>query len=1178
MSAIIKDNSNTSIRNWGIAKYQVTVQVLVHSHSGNAPIYLSQDCTNISMSKNGKGAGQATLSLTASKNYLNILFPNDYINIYVDVGDGRGWTRTFFGLIDRIEETYSTDDSGTPTTTYEVACTDFTKIVARTEVYFNPQISLRRDLNGLPFGTLNVGGLALMTSGIVVFGSPDTIVTTNLILTLGFGSQFAMPASYPVPSAIIRQARADRQRAALRLVQSKISPTDYNAKKAEIQASAQTEAQSLIQNSSPEQIVNTLLQKYGLNINNVEVQRVAKTQDQSALAALISDQQLRKLLNINQSIGADVNTFLAMDRTANANQKPSIMDYIDIFSFVEREAMDGYTASASIYQQQGPIQSFLTSYSNEMVNEMFFDLRPRHNKDFDNTFQYAPSVFTSYASDDWSTEPDDIGGNVTAQGNGIQYVPALVMREYPFSTIGQLDASNIPISISSRAPTTSIDASGKKQETAANTVQTVGNVFMGASFSHAPNTPGRHYISSPNINVEDIASNSGVKFGRKIIDVAVISEKEIKSSKFGRSDEDHVNLTEVWADGPLGQDAKWYMQDLSPVVTPIHIMRHGLRRRTLSTLFCRYDRAAVQNTAPTQAQTPTDNTPQAQQPANQIQQADGSTATIPPGSVIWPAVTSDLSKRALKYGYRLESNVANYYFDSSGNRVDPSTPGAIKPAQVWDYHHGVDIQGTRGTPVVAAMDGEIVVVGLQGMYSRYGNIVVIKHTSPIRGYTVYAHLDTIATNVVDPVLEMMNTLGLPVNTNDPAENSRRKIARITKGLGVARSQNANGTMTSIPVRAGQQIGTIGGTDDLGRSYGAHLHFEFDVSFPPNAPLKGKTPNNPGSIPIFSGDLSSTDPKISAASANASIKSRNPYLALNLKNAPHARQINSNVAATDIVDASEANDDSDDTDLRGLPNDQLNNPTTATAPDGSASTNPNITADQVQSSPVAVSPVNSGIVPVVDSINSRRQLARWILLQDHWYQHNTEYLSGTIEVSPHPEIRVGYRLDIYEKNLSFYVEGVAHNWQVNQGMSTVLTVTRGQPNNPFPAYIHPATDGFSPTNNQRSIGSRLDEYFIMPDPVAIRNFYALRQDSNIDEFHVSLNNNSVSPDTNIMDTDDHIKGNEQYTSSQTDFVYDDSAQDLDSRLTIDESFNTGRNNGVSGTGGVTQQGAIPTAVV
>jgi hypothetical protein len=132
---------------------------------------------------------------------------------------------------------------------------------------------------------------------------------------------------------------------------------------------------------------------------------------------------------------------------------------------------------------------------------------------------------------------------------------------------------------------------------------------------------------------------------------------------------------------------------------------------------------------------------------------------------------------------------------------------------------------------------------------------------------------------------------------------------------------------------------------------------------------------------------------------------------------------------------------------------------------------------------------------VDSGSTRRQIIRWALLQDHWYQHNLEFLSGRIDMRGAPEIRVGYRLDIQERNMSFYVEGVNHSWSYPNSMKTNLQVSRGQPNNPWPLYVFPYFESLGATDSQRrNARSRLATYFLTPDPIAIRRSLFLRGDT------------------------------------------------------------------------------------
>lgn len=89
-----------------------------------------------------------------------------------------------------------------------------------------------------------------------------------------------------------------------------------------------------------------------------------------------------------------------------------------------------------------------------------------------------------------------------------------------------------------------------------------------------------------------------------------------------------------------------------------------------------------------------------------------------------------------------------------------------------EYHYGIDIANSAGTPIVASADG---VVFKAGPLSTYGNVVMITHNIDGQTYTtVYAHMSKFATS------------------------------------------------SGKSVKKGEVIGYIGST---GRSTGPHLHFE-----------------------------------------------------------------------------------------------------------------------------------------------------------------------------------------------------------------------------------------------------------------------------------------------------------------------------------------------------------------
>ncbi|WP_185153808.1 M23 family metallopeptidase [Dysgonomonas sp. 520] len=66
--------------------------------------------------------------------------------------------------------------------------------------------------------------------------------------------------------------------------------------------------------------------------------------------------------------------------------------------------------------------------------------------------------------------------------------------------------------------------------------------------------------------------------------------------------------------------------------------------------------------------------------------------------------------------------------------------------RVWKFHTGIDISGTKGTPVYATGNGIVV---HKGHCSGYGNYIEIQHAGGFRSF--YAHLSRTMVNVGDSV-------------------------------------------------------------------------------------------------------------------------------------------------------------------------------------------------------------------------------------------------------------------------------------------------------------------------------------------------------------------------------------------------------------------------------------------
>jgi hypothetical protein len=148
---------------------------------------------------------------------------------------------------------------------------------------------------------------------------------------------------------------------------------------------------------------------------------------------------------------------------------------------------------------------------------------------------------------------------------------------------------------------------------------------------------------------------------------------------------------------------------------------------------------------------------------------------------------------------------------------------------------------------------------------------------------------------------------------------------------------------------------------------------------------------------------------------------------------------------------------------------------------------------------------------VDNFSTRRKLIRWVLMLDHWYQHNVEYLNGNMTLRAFPEIRVGQRLDIYERRESYYIESVTQSWSYPNPLLTTVTLSRGQRNDPFPVYEKPALRAFGDTPTPeflyRRDTSRLAQYFRQADPQAVaRAFTAEANHHSAQEAYVDWDSN------------------------------------------------------------------------
>jgi murein DD-endopeptidase MepM/ murein hydrolase activator NlpD len=1055
MSAISEGAPNLNVSPDSYRRYHTTIKVIVHSHLGG-PYYLSDDVVSCSLSKNIKGAGRASLAVLPRRNWINLVYPNDIINIYFDIGDGNGWTRTFFGYIDRIEEQFSVADNGEVNTQYNIVATDFQKAIEKTSVYFNPWVENRAEFQGEDFAALNIGGTALRSRGIRVAGSPADIVTNLLLLQMGFGSQWSLPLNYN-PNIRTSQDQRLRQQTAGRLIndlENTIAPEQLSRLRGLLESGDVSQLREDLQAGVPEAGDTALVESAPFDIPGAE--EVASDPESTDLAEartrVLADRRLRQeiygegLTSGQESFARSrLQQYFAIIDEQSDRQR-SLLDVINLYDWVERRAIDGYMFDTNIWQRQGPLISIVRSVSNETINELFFDLRP-----------VIAGETQMEAHAQWSRESDEIGENKASPEDGgidgVRYEPAVIMREYPFSTIYSVDATNISVGLA--------EADGSPGN--------VGVLYFGAIFSNEPNRPGRHVIDIPLLNIEERVQNIRGNVGergsaKKHLDVAVVSETEIRSTSLGRSDEDHFNLFEFYSSDVLGANAAQFCADFMPIITPIAIARHGLRVRSVST---RANRFSLQTVINNRGLPPLDSSVEEPAEEGQFRQVYG----LPVGED--PGGSSQVISSP--YGYRpanLGNDAVRAMLTSERN---PNA--ATLASSFWHFHNGIDIKPTAAVgdgviPITAIADGNVVAsipAGSRG-FSLYGEYVVIEHPqladrSPTgKLYSVYAHLSS-----RDPIV------GNPGSSN--RGNFQACIA-----LGHHPRTNRRSSFEPIFVEKGTVIGFMGrsaGTrnnpDRLFTTTIPHLHFEINYAFPSKERATGDIYYNQAALDIRrrSGDrliyvLDDIVPQEAGPPPNPdSGRSTDPQAFL------ESLGVDLPDRGGDPIDFEEGGGEQP-------PEPGADSPATESTPV------PEDDQDRARSGS------QTTLRGSVDSVSTRQQIGRWALLQDHWFQHNIEYLSGSVVMRGAPEIRVGYRLDILERDLSCYVESVSHQWQFPNAMKTTLQVTRGQPNNPYPAYALPPSAGFGAGNGpSRRATSRLAQYFVVGDPVSLRHSLAIR---------------------------------------------------------------------------------------
>jgi len=525
---------------------RVIVRVDSHNNGasdiGGQTLDLSKDCIAFNTQKSTKAMGRFQLHLVPRRNYQNLLFPNDVVNIYVDPGDGkRGFVRLMMGYIDRVEIQESVDDNGASTTRYVVIGSDFQKAIDKTSIYFNGQMRQLLDERfvrtltgaGRPSAS-NFGGIALRNAGLTMFGTPADFVENMLRVLLGFNQQWQLPDTYA------------RGRAELTKIRQR------NVQKAKARVPTQLKDAIATLGFDPQKIESQITDIL------TEADKLIKEPDGTQS---LGDNEAKRQAAITLRSSADL---FALQSLVRAEQDPSLPTGIhDLLNtdFIEALAIDGFHQSQSIVQSMNAsLSQFIYGHSNEIVNELIFDLRPI-------------SAQGGLSAGDYSTAPDELGINTSGSDTlpatvpGVKYEPAVIFREYPYSVVEKIDLSNIHISDTINA----------------------GSVFMGPVFAINPNKAGRHIYEYENVLHPQPADYLANSKARKHLDAVVIHNTDVVSSSLGRSDEDVFNVFQMYATS-VNPTVSYrdQLNNFCPLVNHVSVARHGLRVREVSTDFAIY--------------------------------------------------------------------------------------------------------------------------------------------------------------------------------------------------------------------------------------------------------------------------------------------------------------------------------------------------------------------------------------------------------------------------------------------------------------------------------------------------------------------------------------------------------------------------------------------------------------
>jgi hypothetical protein len=525
---------------------------------------LTKSLMNVEFDETMQGQS-CSMTLVPNKPYQEIIFPGDWISIYLGTGDespegfgvlGRPDSpedndRILVGFIDSVKETVMTaEGDGTTSVRILIHCSGIQKAFERTSIYYNEALG-----PSTLFGA-QLPGLSVVTKNVPLIGTPGTIPRSIALAYLGFGGQFVLPSSYP---------------------------------KAEDEGSRKDRLISFLKKAKDIESDIGILNVRGTGTGNPQRKGVVQN---------IWEKHREKV------------------------QPNSITSIVDLFTYVEDEFLDGRITNSPNHDLTGSVWSKMIESVNPSMNECFFSMLPSTLDDFGDpggkdewgqSPRYVPSLVIREKPFSYT---DDIF-EVPSLARGTYSSRKVHFGDVFFSSVDdpvktqKLQRKVIPpepkhsftsekgIREASRVTGLSFDEVAYELDQSIRKKESTYKYFERLSRKAGRGTT---LVGSLESQLFTKAKAGGDAFGYRYVDRVKIRPSDIQSWSIGIADNDLFNFFTISnTKMPILAQKYTFLQDgLIPIFIPESIRRYGLRVNEISTRYGnagghRLDSAAVQN-------------------------------------------------------------------------------------------------------------------------------------------------------------------------------------------------------------------------------------------------------------------------------------------------------------------------------------------------------------------------------------------------------------------------------------------------------------------------------------------------------------------------------------------------------------------------------------------------------